>query len=88
MLMEVERTISDRYRAVLMIALGVLTVVLWLACMLFGSVDIPCGRVVAILSGRSSDASEAKMEPIIPFKKVLKDVEKRENRRKIIRKLF
>lgn len=65
MLMEVERTISDRYRAVLMIALGVLTVVLWLACMLFGSVDIPCGRVVAILSGRSSDASEATWRTII-----------------------
>lgn len=63
--MEVERTISDRYRAVLMIALGVLTVVLWLACMLFGSVDIPCGRVVAILSGQSSDASEATWRTII-----------------------
>lgn len=63
--MEVERTISDRYRAVLMIALGVLTVVLWLACMLFGSVDIPCGRVVAILSGQSNDASEATWRTII-----------------------
>ena len=63
--MEVERTISDRYRAVLMIALGVFTVVLWLACMLFGSVDIPCGRVVAILSGQSNDASEATWRTII-----------------------
>lgn len=40
------------------------------------------------MGGTLSEDCGYKMEPIIPFKKVLKDVEKRENRRKIIRKLF
>lgn len=40
------------------------------------------------MGGTLSEDCGYKMEPIIPFKKILKDVEKRQNRPKIIRKLF
>ena len=40
------------------------------------------------MGGTLSEDCGYKMEPIISFKKVLKDVEKRQNRPKIIRKLF
>lgn len=63
--MAVDRPISDRYRTVLLIALGLLTAMLWLACMLFGSVDIPADRVAAIVLGQSNDASEETWRTII-----------------------
>ena len=43
-----------RRYAVTMLALTVLLVLLALACLVFGSVDIPVGRIVDILSGKGS----------------------------------
>lgn len=63
--MPVDRTISGKYRVAVMTALGVLTVVLWLACMLFGSVDIPSNRIVAIVFGLSEGADEDTWRTII-----------------------
>lgn len=63
--MPVDRTISGKYRVAVMTALGVLTVVLWLACMLFGSVDIPSDRIVAIVFGLSDGADEDTWRTII-----------------------
>ena len=48
-----------------MTALGVLTVVLWLARMLFGSVDIPSNRIVSIVFGLSEGADAATCPTII-----------------------
>lgn len=68
--MAVDSNISDRYRGSLMIALGGLTVALWLACLLFGSVAIPCDRVAAIVLGQSHSADEATWRTIIMMSRV------------------
>lgn len=63
--MAIDNTLSDRCRAcIIMILLG-LTVALWLGCMLFGSVDIPYRRVIAIVFGHSHGGQEETWRTII-----------------------
>lgn len=63
--MAIDNTLSDRCRACIMIILLGLTVALWLGCMLFGSVDIPYRRVIAIVFGQSHGSQEETWRTII-----------------------
>lgn len=63
--MAIDNTLSDRCRTCIMMILLGLTVALWLGCMLFGSVDIPYRRVIAIVFGQSHGSQEETWRTII-----------------------
>lgn len=63
--MAIDNTLSDRCRTCIMMILLGLTVALWLGCMLFGSVDIPYRRVIAIVFGQSHGCQEETWRTII-----------------------